>query len=304
MSVTRVHCSDEQIEQMLRARCAEGDRSLLEVILAATKDQPQRSAGWLPRPEDRRLLTLLAATLLLAALAGAIALAGRTVIPAPEPQPGPEGGWIVYVDNGVLYLTDLSGGEPEPILNDGPSIQCPAFSPDGRLLAYVEGEQEPEVVVVALGVDGVPEEQLRIDLGYESCPRWSPDGRSLAFAGGDGQVWVASLSGEMHKFAVCPRGGVCPWNPMGVFDLAWTYDGSGMVVLGTTGLTGKEGYVVWCRLRTETRAPCTTWRATHRRGNPCSSSSHRPLPRMSRSSASASAASTTVRLSSWPASFA
>lgn len=248
MTVRRARLTDPNIEQLLLARSLEADRALVDQILAATEHLPQRPS-WLPIPLDRRMLTLVTAALLLAALAGAIALAGRPVLPAPNPPPpGPEGGWIVYIDDGVMYRTELTG-DPEPMLNEGlgPSTQCPAFSPDGRLFAYVEGENEREVIVASLDEAGIPHEALRIAAGSATCPKWSPDGRTVAFVGNDGLPWVASLDGEVRKLSLCRRGTTCntrpPWPTIGASDLAWTHDGSALVVLGTSGREG-EGHVV------------------------------------------------------------
>lgn len=247
MTVRRSRLSDRNIEQLLVARSLDADQALVGQILAATEQMQQRPR-WLPVPVDRRLLTLVTAALLLAGLAGVIALAGRPVLPAPNPPPGPEGGWIVYIRDGVMYRTQLAG-DWEPILNEGPSTQCPAFSPDGRLFAYIEGENEREVIVASVGEAGVAHETLRIPANYATCPKWSPDGRSLAFVGDDSQPLVASLDGEVRSLALCrPGTTTCStWQTgirLGASDLAWTHDGSALVVLATSGQEGESHVVV------------------------------------------------------------
>lgn len=235
MTARRISLTDRHIEQLLAARSLEADRALVDRILAATELVPQGSR-WLPIPIDRRMLTLVAAALLLAALAGAVALAGRPILPAPNPPPpGPEGGWILYNRDGVMYRTQLTG-EFEPILNEGPSTQCPAFSPDGNFFAYIEGENERDVVVASLDATGIPQETLRIPAGYATCPRWSPDSRSVAFVGNDSQPWVTTLQGAVRKLSLCQPGTTTcnTWQPeirLHADDLAWTHDGSALAVL-------------------------------------------------------------------------
>jgi hypothetical protein len=114
MSV-RTPLSDHQIERLLLARSAEVDIALLSRIQHVTERLPQRHAGWFPlQPQfDRRMLTLVAVVaLLLAALAGAISLAGRTILPEPEPvRPDPIDELMgQFVASGLLRI-DAGGGE-------------------------------------------------------------------------------------------------------------------------------------------------------------------------------------------------
>jgi Tol biopolymer transport system component len=246
MTVRRTRLTDATIEQLLLARSLEADRAMVDQILTATERVPQR-LRWLPIALDRRVLTLVTAALLLAALAGVIALAGRPVQPAPNrPPPGPEGGWIVYVNDGVMYRTSLTG-DPEPMLNEGPSRQCPAFSPDGRLFAYMEGGNNLNMIVASLDEAGKLHEMLRIAAGSGACPKWSPDGRLVAFVGDDNQPRVVSLDGEVRKVTRCPSGTDCARQPgatYGTIDFAWTHDGSALVVLATSGRVGESHVVV------------------------------------------------------------
>ena len=94
MTTRRTPLTDDQIEALLLARSVDADRALVDHILAAAGRLPQRRRGWLPPELDRRTLSLITAALLLAALAGAMALAGRYVVPDLDldpPLPGPEG---------------------------------------------------------------------------------------------------------------------------------------------------------------------------------------------------------------------
>jgi hypothetical protein len=91
MTTRRTPLTDDQIEALLLARSVDADGALVDHILAATGRLPQRRRGWLPPELDRRTLSLITAALLLAALAGAMALAGRYVLPDLDLDPPPPG---------------------------------------------------------------------------------------------------------------------------------------------------------------------------------------------------------------------
>ena len=82
-------------------------------------------------------------------------------------------------------------------------ISDPQVSPDGKWVAYVQGDVDLEAnkttrhiwLVPADG--GGPQQLTRAD-GSDTRPRWSPDGKSLAFIssrGGKSQVWIIPVDG-------------------------------------------------------------------------------------------------------------
>src|SRR5262245_13981575 len=114
----------------------------------------------LAAPHKRRRRALILAAPALAAVAVGIGLWGKFTAPkspAPEPRLTP--------------ATSFAGNEAEP-----------AFSPDGKQLAFIwDGEKgdNPDVYVKLLGV-GAPL-RLTTDPSVEHCPVWSPDGQYIAF---------------------------------------------------------------------------------------------------------------------------
>lgn len=116
------------------------------------------------------------------------------------------GGELVFVRTG-----DGAGGEqrlfrlgadgaPEPLAGAPTPSYDPAFSPDGRWLAFAgRADERTDIFVLPAGGAGAP---LRLsDLGAARAPAFSPDGRLLAFlavspgeAGFD--LWVAELRAD------------------------------------------------------------------------------------------------------------
>lgn len=113
----------------------------------------------------------------------------------------PSNGWIAFSTQpgfSQVSETDLLGGgniylvrggvEPMLIVSRGDPAAtnvCPAFSPDGSMLAYGElADSIRTLVVLAVAADGSVTEVTRIEvpgLGAAPCPSWSSDGTRLAY---------------------------------------------------------------------------------------------------------------------------
>jgi len=91
-------------------------------------------------------------------------------------------------NNSDIYLIDaVEGAEPRQLTSwEGPD-SSPAFSPDGRRIAYLQGGPpkysgyDPSQIAVISVEGGSPELPTRELNRYVSSPRWSLDGRKLHF---------------------------------------------------------------------------------------------------------------------------
>jgi hypothetical protein len=101
---------------------------------------------------------------------------------------------IVVFDLAAESARVLRRYTPEP---KGFQPPAPAWSPDGRWLAFEAWSQDPdEDGLWVVQVDGSPEEQYH--LGAGSDPIWSRDGRWLVFRrveGGQDQIYVSKVGG-------------------------------------------------------------------------------------------------------------
>jgi serine/threonine-protein kinase len=84
--------------------------------------------------------------------------------------------WTVPVERDSA---GLRAGKPEPFLQTGANEREPAFSPDGRWLAYASDESGIHQVYVRAFPDNGSKWQVSYDGGL--YPVWSPNGRELFF---------------------------------------------------------------------------------------------------------------------------
>jgi TolB protein len=103
--------------------------------------------------------------------------------------------------NYTLWVADADGGSAQPAFSSPESIISPAWSPDGRSVAYVSFESRKPVVYVQDVASG--QRQLLANFkGSNSAPTWSPDGRTLAVTlslGGGSQLYLISVGGGQPR---------------------------------------------------------------------------------------------------------
>jgi len=119
----------------------------------------------------------------------------------------PDGKRLAFSGGGDIFTAPVEGdpghvrlGKPELFLGT-PSIEWyPAFSPDGRWLAYASAEPGTlfEVYVRTFPGPGV---KWQISTGGGSFPLWSQDGRELLFESLDRRVMAVSYTAKGDSFA-------------------------------------------------------------------------------------------------------
>jgi len=102
--------------------------------------------------------------------------------------------------NFTLHVTDADGEGGQVALASPEPIISPAWSPDGKQLAYVSFETQKAVVWVQDLTTGV-RRMVANFRGSNSAPAWSPDGRQLAL--------TLSIEGIAQLFTM-PSGGGTP----------------------------------------------------------------------------------------------
>lgn len=262
---------EQRLEDRVRTFALTGVRPVdaAAVAHAVAVGQPRdRRAGWsVPwhgLQLDRRAWTIaLPLGLLVALLGGALVVGARLLLQPPfEVSPAITNGWIAFTagqtaSNGLDEDTDIwFAALDEParrvIGTDTDSVAqlCPAFSPDGRSLAYgrVEGHgtQDAALVVADVADDGTVADRLTIDVGDgvpPPCPVWSPDGEQVAF-GVNRTSPVnpeTSAAGSGVRIVTLADGSTTDLPDLLATDLEWSPDGSLLAIAsGADGLVRGE----------------------------------------------------------------
>ncbi len=139
---------------------------------------------------------------------------------------------IVQTDGSRRYslqVADADGYNPRPILTSHRPLMSPAWSPDGRRIAYVSFEKGRPAVYVQDVATG--ERQLvSFYPGLNNAPAWSPDGRRLALVlsrAGSPDIYILDL--ESRKLTRLTRSFAIDTEPV------WSPDGSAIVFTSDRG---------------------------------------------------------------------
>ena len=88
---------------------------------------------------------------------------------------------VVHIGDEVKLYRDVSASVPSELLATARGFRVPAFSPDGRSIAYVNQAESGSVLLVA-DLDDLDNPTRVAEVGAFSAFMWSPDGMSLAVA--------------------------------------------------------------------------------------------------------------------------
>jgi TolB protein len=98
--------------------------------------------------------------------------------------------------NYILQVADADGFNPQNIIKSREPIMSPAWSPDGRRIAYVSFESKKSAIYVQTLATGEREKISELP-GINGAPAWSPDGSRLAMTlskDGNPDIYVMDLS--------------------------------------------------------------------------------------------------------------
>jgi len=100
---------------------------------------------------------------------------------------------IIFSADGDLHVMHANGVGRQNLTPDTPSYETmPAWSPDGRFIAFVSDRAGNEDIYLApASAPGDPAQQVAITQtpDQEHAPAWAPGGRQLAFAANENKSW-------------------------------------------------------------------------------------------------------------------
>jgi len=144
-----------------------------------------------------------------------------------------------------LFTVSLRTGARTQLTASEKDLSAPQWSPDGRRLAYVRGE---EIRIVDL--DGGRDVLVAGHPAGVSLPRWAPDGRRIAFVSrrrGWSQAWIVDAPvprrGRPAKDPRPPEPRALTPTGVDVDDLEWSADGADLAVVSFRSPEFKVGEI-------------------------------------------------------------
>lgn len=143
------------------------------------------------------------------AVAGPVTPQGRILYAVRETRDNPWGIWVMGVD----------GSDARPLTEGPHNDVLPAWSPDGRRIAFVS-DRDGQREVYVMNADGSEPRNLTNHPADDWTPCWSPDGRQIAFASfreGNWEIHVMEADGSnVRRLTNDPAADYSPsWSPDG-----------------------------------------------------------------------------------------
>ncbi|TNE66169.1 MAG: amidohydrolase [Alphaproteobacteria bacterium] len=107
----------------------------------------------------------------------------------------PDGQTILFEMLGDIYSLPIAGGEAKPLLTGMEFQSQPAFSPDGKMIAYLSDEDGSENIYIANADGSEPKKLSSLSDGGMMSPSWSADGNyvyvsQLPKGLGANEIWM------------------------------------------------------------------------------------------------------------------
>ncbi len=110
---------------------------------------------------------------------------------AQAPALSPDGATVAFAWRGDVWSVPVSGGAARQITHHPTQDSSPAFSPDGREIAFISDRDNGRQVYVIPAGGGVPRQLTWHTEGYD-LREWSPDGASLLVSVVRDSSWMRS----------------------------------------------------------------------------------------------------------------
>ena len=160
-------------------------------------------------------------------------------ISANEPAFSPDAKWVAYrAAESRLWRSKIDGSSTVLLANASLGGALPAWSPDGRQIAFMSGQNGEQSRIYLVPRDGgdpkllVPAHLWLADPHdhWQGGPTWSPDGKKIAF-GENGDHFPISPSCAIHIYDLSTQRVSTVPNSVGLWTARWSTNGRYLAAL-------------------------------------------------------------------------
>ncbi|MGH8110808.1 MAG: S41 family peptidase [Rhodanobacteraceae bacterium] len=131
----------------------------------------------------------------------------------------PNGKLALFAARGALFTVPGKFGSTETLTHDPAADERhPAWSPDGKQIAFILAKGDTEEIALKTATGGTPKLLTHTtDVSYQGPVTWSPDGKWITYVDSDQNLWLQNVqNGQRTKVTADPS------SRFSFTDLAWS----------------------------------------------------------------------------------